>query len=56
MTTLLVEKTTLTVDEVATALLETANMKQPSSSSHAEQVLVVKSDLSRDRSKMGEIL
>ena len=29
VTTLLVGKTTLTVDEVSTALLETENMKQP---------------------------
>ena len=51
VTTLLVRKTTLTVDEVSIVLLETANMKQPSSSSHTEQVLVVKSDASWDRSK-----
>ena len=36
VTTLLVGKTMLTVDEVSTALLEIANMKQPSSSSHSE--------------------
>ena len=52
VTMLLVGKTTLTVDKVSTALLDTTIMKQPSSSPHTEQVLVVKSDKSRGRSKI----
>ena len=51
ITTLLVGKITLTVDEVSTVLLETADMKQPCSLSHTEQVLMVKSDASKGRSK-----
>lgn len=51
VTTLLVGKTTLTMDEVSNALLETANMKKPCRSSHTDQALVMKSDLNRGRSK-----
>jgi len=51
VTTLLVEKMTLNVDEVLTTLLETANMKKPSSTFHTEQVLVEQLDSNRERSK-----
>ena len=51
VTAVLVGKTMLTMDEVSTTLLETANMKQPSSSSHTKQVLMVTSDASRGRRK-----
>ena len=41
----------LTVNEVSTTLLETANMKQRSSSSYTEQVLMMKSGSYRDRAR-----
>ena len=53
VTTLLVGKTTLTVDEVSMALLETKNMKEPSSLSYGgDRILTVKSDSNRGRSKL----
>ena len=53
VTTLLVRKTTLTVDEVSTTLLETENMKEPSSLSHGgDHVLTVKSYSDLGRSKL----
>ena len=51
MTTFLVEKTILIVDEVSTALLETKNIKQPSSFSHTGQTRVMNSKSRHDRSK-----
>lgn len=44
----------LTADEVSTALLDIASMKQRSSSYHTEQARLVKVDLSRSRSKTQE--
>ena len=41
----------LTIDEVSIALLETKNIKQPSSSSHTKYALVVKSKSYCDMSK-----
>ena len=49
VTTHLVGKTTLTVDEVKTTLLKTENMKG-SSSSHGDHVLAVKSGVDHGRS------
>jgi hypothetical protein len=43
VTTLLVGKSTLTVNEVSTALLETANMKKPSGNVNGDQVLLTTS-------------
>ena len=52
VTTLLVRKMTLTIDEVLTALLKTENMKEPSSLSHGSDcVFIVKSDSDYKRSK-----
>ena len=49
---ILVRKIMLSVDEVSIALLETENMKEPSSLSHgSDHVLTVKSDSDRGRSK-----
>ena len=50
VTTLFVGKTTLKVDKVSLALLETENMKGPSSSHGVRQVLVVKSKSDHGRS------
>lgn len=49
VTTLLVGKQTLTVDEVTTAILETEKIKQPNSSSEAESLAMkdVKEDISK---------
>ena len=49
MTTHLVGKTTLTMDEVKIVLLKTENMKGPSSS-HGDHVLAVKSGVDHGRS------
>ena len=52
VTMLLVGKTTMTVDEVSMALLETENMKEPSSLSHGgDRVLIMTSDSDCVRSK-----
>ena len=53
VTTLLVGKTMLTVDEVSMALLEIENIKELSNLSHAgDRVLTVKLDSDRGRSKL----
>ncbi|KAF4367336.1 hypothetical protein F8388_025754 [Cannabis sativa] len=49
---LLAKATTLTVDEVSTALLEIDSIKQPSGMSHTDQALVTRSESSRGRSTL----
>ena len=51
VSTLLVGKMMLIVYDVSTALLETTNMEEPSTTPHIKQVLVAKSDSNRGRSK-----
>ena len=55
VTTLSIGKTTSTVDEVSLVLLETKNIKEPSSLSHGnDRVLTVKFDSDHARSKSRE--